>query len=77
VTQERTAPAHEGAEPPAQAPLAGSGTPQGSGLAQQVLGSSVGRNLGLVVALLILCGVGIWTAGEQFASVTTNAAIRP
>jgi ribose transport system permease protein len=75
VTQERTAPAHEGAEPPAQAPLAGSGTPQGSGLAQQVLGSSVGRNLGLVVALLILCGVGIWTAGEQFASVDNALTI--
>ena len=33
------------------------------------MGSSVGRNLGLVVALLILCVVGVATAGDQFASV--------
>ena len=74
MTQERTAPAHEGAEPPAQAPLSGSGA-QDSGFAQQVLGSSVGRNLGLVVALLILCGVGVWTAGGQFASVDNALTI--
>ena len=34
-----------------------------------LMGSSVGRNLGLVVALLVLCVVGFATAGEQFASV--------
>ena len=33
-----------------------------------VLGSPAGRNLGLVVALAILCLVGIGTAGSQFAS---------
>ena len=75
MTQERTAPAHVGAEPPAQAPLSGSGAPQDSGFAQLVLGSSVGRNLGLVVALLVLCGVGVWTAGGQFASVDNALTI--
>ena len=75
MTQERTAPAHEGAEPPAQASLSGSGAPQDSGFAQLVLGSSVGRNLGLVVALLVLCGVGVWTAGGQFASVDNALTI--
>ncbi len=34
-----------------------------------LMGSSVGRNLGLVVALLVLCVVGFATAGEQFASL--------
>jgi ribose transport system permease protein len=67
-----TAATQAGDEPQAQASLAGDGTPQGGGLFQQVMGSSVGRNLGLVVALLILCGVGVWTAGDNFAS-TDNA----
>jgi ribose transport system permease protein len=35
----------------------------------RVLGSSAGRNLGLLLALLILVIVGIATAGERFASV--------
>ena len=39
------------------------------------MGSSVGRNLGLVVALLILCLVGIATAGEQFASIDNALTI--
>ncbi|PJJ56624.1 ribose transport system permease protein [Mumia flava] len=38
-------------------------------------GSSVGRNLGLVVALLILCGVGVATAGSQFADVDNMLTI--
>jgi ribose transport system permease protein len=33
-----------------------------------VLGSSVGRNLGLVIALIILIVVGVITAGDRFAS---------
>ncbi|MGR7023239.1 ABC transporter permease [Geodermatophilus sp. URMC 62] len=33
------------------------------------LGGPVGRNLGLVVALVILCVVGVATAGDRFASV--------
>ena len=38
-----------------------------------LLGSSVGRNLGLVVALIMLCLVGIATAGEQFASIDNGS----
>ncbi|GHS88899.1 sugar ABC transporter permease [Actinomycetota bacterium] len=37
----------------------------GSGL----LSGPVGRSLGLVIALLVLCGVGVATAGDRFASV--------
>ncbi|AEG44926.1 ABC transporter permease [Isoptericola variabilis] len=33
------------------------------------LGGSVGRNLGLVVALLLLCAVGIITGGDRFANL--------
>ncbi|GAA0206008.1 ABC transporter permease [Cytobacillus oceanisediminis] len=32
-------------------------------------GSGLGRNLGLVVALLLLCIIGVATSGERFASV--------
>ncbi len=35
----------------------------------RVLGSPAGRNLGLVIALLILVIVGVATAGDRFASV--------
>jgi ribose transport system permease protein len=41
---------------------------QGSGRAG-LLAGSLGRNLGLVIALVILCIVGIATAGDRFASV--------
>jgi ribose transport system permease protein len=34
-----------------------------------LLSGSVGRNLGLVIALLLLCVVGVITGGERFASV--------
>ena len=37
-----------------------------------LMGTSFGRNLGLVVALIILCIVGVATAGSSFAS-TDNA----
>ncbi len=40
-----------------------------SSTAAQLMGSSFGRNLGLVVALVILCIVGLSTGGERFASV--------
>lgn len=33
------------------------------------MGGSVGRNLGLVIALLVLVGVGVATGGDRFASV--------
>ena len=40
-----------------------------------VLGSGFGRNLGLVVALAILCAVGVGTAGDNFASVDNTLTI--
>ena len=46
----------------------GGSTRQESPLAR-VLGGSVGRNLGLVIALLILVIVGVATGGDRFASV--------
>ncbi len=57
-----------------QEPLSGSGADR-AGLAGFLLGSSVGRNLGLMVALLVLCLVGVWTAGEQFASIDNGLTI--
>jgi ribose transport system permease protein len=42
--------------------------PQGSSLTRFMAGSA-GRNLGLVIALLLLCIVGVATAGDRFASV--------
>lgn len=36
---------------------------------QRLLARGAGRNLGLVLALLLICGVGVATAGERFASV--------
>ena len=35
----------------------------------RVMSSSVGRNLGLVIVLLILIGAGVYTAGDRFADV--------
>jgi ribose transport system permease protein len=45
------------------------GTGRSSGGAMAVLRSSAGRNLGLVVALAIICVVGTVTAGDRFADV--------
>ena len=42
--------------------------PKGSGRGGLLAGSA-GRNLGLVIALVILCVVGVITAGDRFASV--------
>ncbi len=42
---------------------------QTSGGALAVLRSSAGRNLGLVVALVVICVVGTATAGDRFADV--------
>jgi ribose transport system permease protein len=39
------------------------------------LGTSLGRNIGLVLALVILCGVGIATAGDNFASMNNALTI--
>jgi ribose transport system permease protein len=55
-------------QPVVQAPLSGTGE-QRSTFLGGLMGSSVGRNLGLVVALVVLCIVGFATAGEEFSSV--------
>lgn len=47
----------------------GGGTNKGSSGLSNLLSGSVGRNLGLVIALLLLCVVGVITGGERFASV--------
>lgn len=39
------------------------------GMAQRLLGGAVGRNLGLVIALLLLVAVGAITAGDRFWNV--------
>ncbi|HJU97706.1 MAG TPA: ABC transporter permease [Jiangellaceae bacterium] len=41
----------------------------------RVMGSSVGRNLGLVIALIILIVVGVITAGDRFASADNMLTI--
>jgi ribose transport system permease protein len=37
--------------------------------AARIMASPAGRNLGLIVALAVLCGIGVITAGERFADV--------
>lgn len=44
---------------------------RGAGL----MGGAFGRNLGLVVALLVICAVGAVTAGDRFASVDNVVTI--
>ena len=48
--------------------------PKGSGRAGLLAGSA-GRNLGLVIALVILCVVGVITAGDRFASIDNMMTI--
>jgi ribose transport system permease protein len=60
-----------GAESPHQATLVEPPRP-GGGRFGELMDSSFGRNLGLVLALLILCAVGFATAGDSFAS-SSNA----
>jgi ribose transport system permease protein len=43
--------------------------------AAAVLGSALGRNLGLVIALAILCIVGVATAGDRFADIANVLTI--
>jgi ribose transport system permease protein len=75
VTQEREVTGTPTTEPEkAQEPLSGTGAER-NGVAGVLLGTSVGRNLGLVVALVVLCVVGIATAGEQFASIDNALTI--
>ena len=63
------------AETAVQESLSGSGHESSHGFLGNLMGSSVGRNLGLVVALFILCLVGVATAGQQFASVDNALTI--
>ncbi|MDR7251431.1 ribose transport system permease protein [Nocardioides sp. BE266] len=46
-------------------------TSRGAGL----MSGSFGRNIGLVVALLIICAVGVVTAGDRFASIDNMVTI--
>jgi len=50
------------------------GAAEGSGFAR-VMASPAGRNLGLVLALAVLCGVGVGTAGDRFADVDNVVTI--
>ena len=50
------------------------GAPRGN-VVKEMMSSPAGRNVGLVLALVILCGVGIATAGAQFASVDNALTI--
>ena len=43
--------------------------------AASLMAGSAGRNLGLVIALLLLCVVGVVTAGDRFASVDNAMTI--
>lgn len=51
-----------------EAAAADAGTPSRDSALARALGSPAGRNLGLVIALLILVVVGLVTAGERFGS---------
>jgi ribose transport system permease protein len=68
-----TSPAPTGAA--VQEPLSGTGHESSHGFLGNLMMSSVGRNLGLVVALFLLCLVGVATAGQQFASVDNALTI--
>ncbi len=54
-----------------QAATESEGQSRGAGL----MSGSFGRNLGLVVALLVICVVGVVTAGDRFASVDNLVTI--
>ncbi|GAA1438951.1 ABC transporter permease [Mycobacterium cookii] len=47
----------------------------GTSRAAGLMSGPFGRNLGLVVALLVICLVGVFTAGDRFASVNTAMTI--
>jgi len=62
-----------GAEPPRTTDAASTGAP--APVWRRVLSGSVGRNLGLVVALLLLVIVGAVTAGETFTNLSNFLTI--
>ncbi|MFD5318477.1 ABC transporter permease [Streptomyces sp. NPDC127098] len=49
--------------------------PQGAARIGALLSSPAGRNLGLVIALLLLCLIGVATAGDRFASLDNMMTI--
>ncbi|GAB3073947.1 ABC transporter permease [Pedococcus soli] len=57
------------------APAAEVGSSGRSGPLASLLGGAAGRNLGLVIALVILCIVGVATAGDRFASIDNALTI--
>lgn len=62
-----------GAQPPSARPTRSSDS-DGGGIAH-LLRTAAGRNLGLVVALVLLCIVGVVTAGDRFADVNNVLTI--
>ena len=82
LRSETTAPAGQAAEvpPPDEHSRVESAAERSGGAGSEsqlarVMSSSFGRNLGLVIALLILVVVGVSTAGERFASVDNALTI--
>jgi ribose transport system permease protein len=57
------------------APLPHEAAPAGTSHFASFMAGSAGRNLGLVIALLLVCLVGVITAGERFASVDNAMTI--
>ena len=57
------------------APLPPESTPPAGSRLPSLMAGSGGRNLGLVIALLLLCIVGVATAGDSFASVANAMTI--
>lgn len=49
--------------------------PDGASRAAGLMSGPFGRNIGLVVALLVICAVGVATAGDRFASVDNIVTI--
>lgn len=83
MSEQTTTPADVSLHPGAGPKGNGAGTgghgagPQGGALAlaKRVLGSAAGRNIGLVLALLILVIVGAATAGDRFTNVNNVLTI--
>jgi ribose transport system permease protein len=73
---EKTTPATAAAPPPDEGQRMEVGTEAVPGSrAARIMASPAGRNLGLVVALAVLCVIGVITAGELFADVDNVVTI--
>ena len=68
VTEEQDVPQPARAVPPQDPDRSTRGAAAGSNRGLGLLHGSLGRNAGLVVALVLLCVVGAVTAGDRFAS---------